>query len=85
MTKRLAHQILPSSATNITVLAILSLNLTSCGTVYDESVEQFGGHKRDILINPVAQASDPQEAPKEQFSSALGEFNALLNFDSIDL
>ncbi|MFT6295936.1 MAG: hypothetical protein ACJATW_002224 [Glaciecola sp.] len=61
MIQRLAHQLLPSSATNMPMLTILSFNLTSCGAVFYESMGQFGGHKRDILIDPVAQASNSQE------------------------
>lgn len=73
------------SALNLAMLAILSLNLTACGTVYYETMEQFGVHKRDILVDRVEEARDSQEAAKEQFSSALEQFSALLNFDGGDL
>ncbi len=65
------------------VLALLSL--TACSSVYYETMEQFGVHKRDILVDRVEEARDSQEAAKEQFSSALEQFTTLLNFDGGDL
>lgn len=59
--------------------------LFSCSTVYYETMEKFGVHKRDILVERVEEARDSQEAAKEQFSSALEQFSALLNFDGGDL
>lgn len=76
---------LPNNAFNLIMLALLSLNLTACGTVYYETMEKFGVHKRDILVDRVEEARDSQEAAKEQFSSALEQFSALLNFDGGDL
>ena len=65
------------------LLALLSLG--ACSTVYYETMEQFGIHKRDILVDRVEEARDSQEAAKEQFSSALEQFTTLLNFDGGDL
>lgn len=67
------------------LLTLLSLGIISCGTVYYETMEQFGVHKRDILVDRVEEARDSQEAAKAQFSSALEQFSALLNFDGGDL
>lgn len=61
------------------------LTLVACSTVYYETMEQFGVHKRDILVDRVEEARDSQEAAKEQFSSALEQFTTLLNFDGGDL
>jgi hypothetical protein len=66
-------------------LAALTLSLYSCSTVYYETMEQFGVHKRDILVERVEQARDSQEAAKVQFSSALEQFSTLLNFNGGDL
>lgn len=66
-------------------LSLLSLALMNCGTVYYETMEQFGVHKRDILVDRVEEARDSQEEAKAQFSSALEQFSALLNFDGGDL
>lgn len=66
-------------------LLLVLLSATACSTVYYETMEQFGVHKRDILVDRVEEARDSQEAAKEQFSSALEQFTTLLNFDGGDL
>lgn len=66
-------------------LFLALLTLAACSTVYYETMEQFGVHKRDILVDRVEEARDSQEAAKEQFSSALEQFTTLLNFDGGDL
>ena len=68
------------------VPALLTLLfLAACSSVYYETMEQFGVHKRDILVERVEEARDSQEEAKEQFSSALEQFTALLQFDGEDL
>ncbi len=67
----------------LALTAIVLLN--SCSTVYYETMEQFGVHKRDILVERVEEARDSQEAAKQQFSSALEQFSSLLNFNGGDL
>ena len=59
--------------------------LGSCSTAYYSAMEQLGVHKRDILVDRVEEARDSQEEAKVQFSSALEQFSALLNFDGGDL
>jgi len=66
-------------------LLLALVSLAACSTVYYETMEQFGVHKRDILVERVEEARDSQEAAKEQFSSALEQFTTLLNFDGGDL
>lgn len=69
----------------IALLTFLTVSAISCSTVYYETMEQFGVHKRDILVERVEEARDSQEAAKVQFSSALEQFSSLLNFDGGDL
>jgi len=59
--------------------------LAGCSSAYYSAMEQFGVHKRDILVDRVEEARDSQEEAKEQFSSALEQFSSLLNFDGGDL
>ncbi|PCJ26860.1 MAG: DNA repair protein [SAR86 cluster bacterium] len=75
---------LPGLQKKLAAVTVLFL-LSACSTVYYETMEQFGIHKRDILVDRVEQARDSQEAAKEQFSSALEQFSALLNFNGGDL
>lgn len=69
--------------------AIFSLcivgGLAGCQTAYYETMERFGVHKRDILVDNIEDARDSQEAAKEQFASALEEFIAVLNFEGGEL
>jgi len=56
-----------------------------CDTVYYNTMEAFGKHKRDILVERVSDARDSQAEAKEQFQSALEEFSSVLNFEGGEL
>lgn len=64
---------------------LLLASLTACSSAYYGTMEQFGVHKRDILVDRVEEARDSQEDASEQFSSALEEFTAVTDFDGGDL
>ena len=67
-------------------LFLVSLMLaTGCQKTYYATMEAFGKHKRDILVDRVTDARDAQNEAKEQFSSALEEFTAVLNIDGGNL
>lgn len=69
-----------------TVLGLcLAAVLTGCATAYYETMERFGVHKRDILVDNIEDARDSQEAAKEQFASALEEFIAVLDYEGGEL
>ncbi|MBW1792770.1 MAG: DUF2959 domain-containing protein [Deltaproteobacteria bacterium] len=63
----------------ITPLIIL-LSLTGCQSAYYSTMEKFGVHKRDIMVDRVSEARDSQEEAKEQFASALERFSSVLDF-----
>lgn len=65
-------------------LTLLAL-LTGCATAYYETMERFGVHKRDILVDNIQDARDSQQAAKEQFASALEEFIAVLGYEGGEL
>ena len=54
------------------------LMLSGCDTAYYKTMEQFGQHKRDIMVNRVESARDAQEEAKEQFESALEKFSSVV-------
>ncbi|MBL7214981.1 MAG: DUF2959 domain-containing protein [Phycisphaerae bacterium] len=56
-----------------------------CQKVYYGTMEAFGKHKRDILVENVAEARDAQNEAKEQFASALAEFTAVINYSGGEL
>jgi predicted nucleic acid-binding Zn-ribbon protein len=70
--------------TAMLVAAILLL-FAGCQTAYYKTMEKFGYHKRDILVDRVKDARDSQEEAKEQFKSALEEFSTVLGFQGGDL
>ena len=51
-----------------------------CQKVYYDTMEKFGVHKRDIMVDRVGEARDSQEEAKVQFKSALEQFSTVLNF-----
>jgi len=67
------------------ILSALALGIGGCQTAYYHTMEKFGVHKRDILVDRVEEARDSQDEAKEQFKSALERFSAVLHFDGGDL
>ncbi len=59
------------------VLSGILLFSSGCQSAYYGTMEQFGVHKRDILVDRVEEAKEAQEEAKEQFSSAFDEFLAV--------
>ena len=51
-----------------------------CQKAYYSTMEKFGVHKRDIMVDRVEEARDSQQEAKEQFRSALEQFSTVLNF-----
>jgi hypothetical protein len=59
--------------------------LGGCQTAYYNTMEKFGYHKRDIMVQRVQDARDAQQEAKEQFASALDAFSKTLNFQGGEL
>src|SRR5687768_14304053 len=51
-----------------------------CKSAYYGTLEKFGMHKRDLLVDRVEEARDDQEEAKEQFKDALTRFSELTSF-----
>ena len=66
-------------------LILLTLFTCGCSTAYYNTMEKFGVHKRDILVDRVEEARDAQHESKEQFKSALDRFSKELGFEGGDL
>lgn len=67
-----------------TATAIIML-IGGCQNTYYNTMEKFGVHKRDILVDRVEEARDSQEDAKAQFTSALAQFSAVTNFQGGEL
>lgn len=67
------------------LLALLAISLGGCESTYYDTMEKFGIHKREILIDRIEAAQTSQEKGQEQFRDALEQFQAIVNFDGGDL
>ena len=61
------------------------LILQGCQSVYYDTMERMGIHKRDILVDRVEEAQESQEEAKEQFADALEAFQATVTVDGGEL
>lgn len=67
------------------MVILLALLLAGCQQAYYNTMEKFGVHKREILVDRVEEARDSQIETQEQFKSALERFSEVVNFDGGDL
>ena len=63
------------------LLVALCLGAMGCEKTYYGTMEAFGVHKRDILVDRVEEARDDQEDAKEEFQSALDKFSNVVAFE----
>jgi chemotaxis protein histidine kinase CheA len=66
-------------------LIALMVLLSSCSSVYYDTMEKVGIHKRDIMVDRVESARDAQTEAQEQFQSALDQFASVINLEESDL
>lgn len=64
---------------------LLALLISGCESTYYNAMEKVGYHKREILVDRVADAQSSQQEAQQQFSSALEELQVLTQFDGGDL
>jgi hypothetical protein len=62
-----------------------TLLIAGCQSAYYATMEKFGVEKRDILVDRVEDARDAQQETKEEFTDALEQFSALVNYEGGDL
>lgn len=67
------------------LFSFVALLQVACSTAYYNTMETFGIHKRDILVDRVDDARDSQQEAKEQFQSTLEQFSSVVNFDGGEL
>lgn len=63
----------------------VALLVSACSSAYYGAMEQFGVHKRDILVDRIEEAQEAQEDGQEQFRDALEQFRSVVNFDGGEL
>lgn len=64
---------------------LFTLMLTGCSSMYYSAMDSIGIPKREIMVHRVEKARDTQQEAKEQFKSALDQFQALTNFKGGEL
>ena len=67
------------------LLAVCVFLVGGCQSVYYNALEEFGYHKRDLLVSRVESAQESQAAAKEQFQSALDAFRSVTDFEGGEL
>jgi hypothetical protein len=60
------------------LLIPIMLLLGACSSSYYSAMESLGVHKRDIMVDRVAEARDAQMAGQKQFESALAQFKSVV-------
>ncbi|QJT09963.1 DUF2959 domain-containing protein [Oceanidesulfovibrio marinus] len=68
----------------LVILLVLSC-VAGCQSVYYDAMEQFGVHKREILVDRVESARDSQEEAKQEFADALEQFRSVVAFHGGEL
>ncbi|MGD9110443.1 MAG: DUF2959 domain-containing protein [Phycisphaerales bacterium] len=58
---------------------------TGCQKAYYNTMEAFGYHKREMLVDRVQDSRDAQEQAKEQFKTALEKFSEVVSFEGGEL
>ena len=66
-------------------LVLCLFALSGCDKTYYKTMEAFGKHKRDLLVDRVEDTRDSQQDVKEQFQTALEKFSAVVNFSGGEL
>jgi Protein of unknown function (DUF2959) len=69
----------------VLTMVIAAATASGCSSVYYNTMEKFGVHKRDIMVDRVQEARDAQEEARDQFKSALQRFSSVVQFDGGDL
>lgn len=64
---------------------LAALMLTGCQKAYYGTMEAFGVHKREILVDRVEEARDDQEEAKVEFQTALDKFTSVVTVPSSEL
>lgn len=60
------------------LIVLFAALLPACETAYYNTMEKFGVHKREILVDRVEKARDSQQEAQEQFKSALEQFKSVV-------
>ncbi len=84
-----SHKIISLPIKKLSLLLVVMFTLGGCASAiqdaYFDMWEKIGFEKREILVDRVEDARETQQEAQQEFSSALEEFSALINFDGGEL
>lgn len=66
-------------------VSLVACFLIACESTYYSTMEQFGVHKRDILVDRVQEGRESQLDAQKQFRSALEQFKSVVDYDGGNL
>ena len=69
----------------VAALAAVAILVSACSSTYYRALESIGIEKRDVLVDRIDDARDSQSDAKEQFTSALDNYRALISVEGGDL
>ena len=69
----------------ILTVVLASACLTGCATMYYNTMEKLGVHKRDIMVDRVKEARDAQKEAGKEFANALEQFKSVVEVKGDDL
>ena len=67
------------------LLMLIMGAVLGCSSAYYNTMEKFGVHKRNIMVDRVEEARDSQKAAEKQFASALEQFKSVVAVDGGNL
>lgn len=67
------------------LLMFIMGTVLGCSSAYYNTMEKFGVHKRNIMVDRVEEARDSQKAAEKQFASALEQFKSVVAVDGGNL
>lgn len=67
------------------LIGLVAFGLSACESAYYGTMEQFGVHKRDILVDRIGEAQSAQQEGQQQFRDALEQFRSVVNFNGGEL
>ncbi len=67
------------------LLMLIMGTVLGCSSAYYNTMEKFGVHKRNIMVDRVEEARDSQKAAEKQFASALEQFKSVVAVDGGNL
>ncbi len=70
---------------NLLSILLFAMLTSGCQSVYYGAMEKVGIHKRDILVDRVEEAKDAQTDAKEQFASALEQYQSIVTIEDQEL